>query len=346
MLCRVADSLFWLGRYIERAENTVRLVEVTHHSLLESESSSDDVSYSQWQPILASLGDQALFEKLYDDRSSYNASYFLTFDTENPSSVFNCIAAARENARMIRDQISTEMWETINGVYLYLKNTNAEEVCTELDFNFYLEIKKFTLLFQGIKEVTFNHKLGYEFLACGYELERADKTCRILDTKRHMDANQKKRDDTMDVAHWSAILRACSGFEAYHHEFAVRAYENNIARFLILSRDFPRSVLFCLRKLQAAIHAISGCPITHFSNEPERLVGMLVSNLQYIDPQNLKEEELHTLIEEIEDRLATIAIELRNKYMFSEITDPATEAEDEATEELEDSSQSQSQSEG
>lgn len=345
MLCRVADSLFWLGRYIERAENTVRLVEVTHHSLLESESSAEDISYSQWQPILASLGDQALFEKLYDDHSSYNVSYFLTFDTENPSSVFSCIASARENARMIRDQISTEMWETINGAFLYLKNTDADKVCTELDFNFYQEIKRYTLLFQGIKEVTFNHKLGYEFLTCGYELERADKTCRILDTKRHMDLGKETCDDTTDVAQWSAILRACSGFEAYHHEFAVRANENNIAKFLILSRDFPRSVQFCLRKLQAAIHAISGCPITHFSNEAERQVGMLVSNLQYITPESLKDEEMHDLIESIEERLATIAIALRDKYMFSEITDPATEAEDEATGELTGSQQSQTQSE-
>lgn len=326
MLCRVADSLFWLGRYMERAENTVRLVEVNHHSLLESESSTEDIDFEQWRPIIASLGDLPLFESLYEDEhTSYNASYFLTFDTENPSSVFSCIAAARENARMIRDQISIEMWETINKLYLYIKKADAKFICEELDFDFYHKVKDYTLLFQGIKEVTFNHKLGYEFLSCGYQIERADKTCRILDTRHHMAELQDESDATLENAQWSAILRACSAYEAYYHEFAAQTSENQIASFLMLSREFPRSVLFCLNRLQGAMHAISGCPTTHYSNNAERKVGMLLSKLNYMEPADLIDNGLTETIKEIEDTLGEIAIELRNEYMFSEITDPVTE---------------------
>jgi uncharacterized alpha-E superfamily protein len=324
MLCRVADSLFWLGRYMERAENTVRLVEVNQHSMLEQETTSDDKDYLSWRSLLSSLGDRKLFESLYETHSSYNVSYFLTFDKENPSSVLSCIAAARENARMIRDQISVEMWETINRMYLYLNNTDAEYVCRELDFNFYKRIKEFTLLFQGIKEVTFNHKLGYEFLTCGYEIERADKTCRILDAKRYL-RKLNSDDGAIENAQWSAVLRACSAYEAYHHEFAKQVAGNRIASFLLLSRDFPRSVLFCLNRLQMAMHAISDCPVTHFSNESERQIGVLISKLKYMTPDSLEASEVKKVIKEIETALSEITLEFCNEYMFSEITDPAKE---------------------
>ena len=325
MLCRVADSLFWMSRYIERAENTVRLVDVTLQSLLETAESSDELSYKHWSPILESLEDYELFENIYPEKTSNNAMYFLTFSKDNPSSVFNSISYARENARMIRDQISVEMWETINRLYLFLKNTDAEKVCNELSFDFFQKIKEYTLLFQGIKEVTFTHKLGYEFLSCGYYIERADKTCRILDTKRFMSKRNKKGDGVIDTAQWSAILRASSGYEAYFQEFTKRDDDQSITRFLLLSRDFPRSVLFCVTRLQKAVHAISGCPTSHYSNEVERRVGLLISELRYTDHQKLTTKATKKLIKSIENQLADIALELSSQYMFSEISDPAVE---------------------
>ncbi|MGJ8676678.1 MAG: alpha-E domain-containing protein [Akkermansiaceae bacterium] len=325
MLCRVADSLFWMSRYIERAENTVRLVDVTLQSLLETAESCDELSYKHWSPILESLGDHELFESIFPEKTSVDATYFLTFSVKNPSSVINCISYARENARMIRDQISVEMWETINRLYLFLKNTDAEKVCSELNFDFFQKIKEYTLLFQGIKEVTFNHKLGYEFLSCGYYLERADKTCRILDTKRFMNKRNVKDDGTLDSAQWTAILRASSAYDAYSQEFVRRGDHNSVTRFLMLSRDFPRSVLFCITRLQTAIHAISRCPISHYANEVERKVGMLISQLKYTDPEKLDRKQTKKLIKSIEDQLAEIAIALSDQYMFSEISDPSTE---------------------
>jgi len=325
MLCRVADSLFWMSRYIERAENTVRLVDVTLQTLLESEHGSEEISFSHWEPILTSLGDLELFESQHPEESSRDVTDFLTFSPKNPSSVFNCIAFARENARMIRDQISSEMWETINRMYLFLKNTNAEKVCSELNFDFFHKIKEFSLLFQGITEATFPHQLGYEFIICGRQIERADKTCRILDSKRHMRTSDYAQNDALDAAQWAALLRGCSAFEAYHRIYASEVTGDHVRNLLMLSRTFPRSVLFCVNRLQLAMHAISKCSITHFSNEAERKMGMLISRLNYANEKDLQDNKADKLIVDIEDALAEIAVELSNRYMFMEIVDPAVE---------------------
>lgn len=329
MLCRVADSLFWMSRYIERAEDTVRLVEVTLQTLLESEFARDDISYSHWKPLLASLGDQELFEAQYSERDSQKVTEFLSFSKENPSSVFSCIAAARENARMIRDQISSEMWETINRMYLYLKNTDAEKVCSELKFEFFEKIKEFSILFQGITESTFPHQLGYEFIMCGRQIERADKTCRILDTKRFMRTLSDNISDSLDDAQLAALLRGCSALEAYHRIFVSDIEEPNVHSFLLLSRDFPRSVLYCINRLQQSMHAISKCPTHQYSNEAERLTGLLLSQLNYANEAELQGDGATKMIEQVEEGLAKIAVALSERYMLSEIVDPAVETVEE-----------------
>lgn len=325
MLCRVADSLFWMSRYIERAENTVRLVDVTLQSLLESEHDNEEISYRHWTPILTSLGDLGLFESQHPGKSSREVTDFLTFSRNNTSSVFSCIASARENARMIRDQISSEMWETINRMYLFLKNTDAEKVCNDLSFDFFRQIKEFSLLFQGITEATFPHQRGYEFIICGRQIERADKTCRILDTKRHMRTPNQSDNDALDTAQWAALLKACSAFEAYHRIYVSEITGDHVRNMLMLSRHFPRSVLFCINKLQLAMHAISKCPITYYSNEAERRIGMLISRLNYANNQDLGHDKADKLIEDIEDALAEIAVELSKRYMLAEIHDPVAE---------------------
>lgn len=327
MLCRVADSLFWMARYIERAENTVRLVDVTLQTLLESEHTPDEDQYKHWSPILASLGDQALFESLYEDKSSTNITDFLTFNKENPSSVLQCISAARENARMIRDQISSEMWEVINRTYLWIKKQDPRKVCEDADYEFFQNIKEFSQLFQGLVDTTFPHQIGFEFVKIGANIERADKTCRILDAKRYMLQHSPAKDDALDNAQWAAILRGCSAHEAYLRVFVSDIEGDTVRDFLLRSRDFPRSVLYCLSRLQLALHAISKCPIANYSNEAERQLGKLIAKLNYANPTDLNGKEAHKLIESIENELGEIAVAISERYMFSEIVDPAEEIE-------------------
>ena len=322
MLCRVADSLFWLSRYIERAENTVRLVDVNHQTLLESEHNDEDVGYKHWEPSLFALKDLELFNALYTQKSSYNVTEFLTFNRQNPSSVQSCIAAARENARAIRDQISTEMWETLNKLYLFIKNSPAEDICGKIEFDFFARIKDFCHLLRGLIESTFPREIGYEYLVCGREMERADKTCRILDTKRHMPTILNAYEDALDSAQYAAILRSCTALEAFSQEYGSDLDAVPVRRFLLLSRTFPRSVLFCVQTLQRSMHAISGCPLSQYSNEAERLTGKLVSRLNYANTEDIEGDACEPLIDEIEALLQRIAAEFSRQYMGAEFWDP------------------------
>jgi len=326
MLCRVADSLFWMSRYIERAENTVRLVDVMHQTILESEHSNDDSGYAHWEPTLLTLDEKDSYEALYPKRSSFNVTEFLTFNERNPSSVLSCITSARENARTVRDQISTEMWETLNKLYLFIKRADSQMVCSESDFEFFAQIKEYSHLFRGILESTFPQDLGYEYVVCGREIERAAKTCQILDTKRFTSSFTGEPDDALDAVQFAAMLRSCTGFEAFHHEHGSDLDAVPVRQFLLLSHKFPRSALFCIRRLQAAMHAISNCSITHFSNEPERLTGRLVSRLSYALAVDVEGESGDRMIDEIEAELENIAIAFSRHYMRAEIHDPVIEA--------------------
>ena len=315
MLCRVADSLFWMSRYIERAESTVRLVDVTHQSLLESEHSDEDVGFRHWLPTLETLEDLSLYEELYEERSSSAVTEFLTFDPKNPSSVFSSIASARENARMVRDQISTEMWEALNKLYLFLKRADVKKICSEFDFAFFAQVKDYSHLFRGIVESTFPHDLGYDYVVCGLQIERAIKTCQILGTKRFMPSMLESSDDALDAVHYAAILRSSTGFEAFHHEHGSDLDSLPVRQFLLLSRLFPRSVLYSIQRLQAAMHSISACPLSHFSNEAERLTGRLLANLNYSIAADIAEEKGDALIEKIQSDLEEIAIAFSIQYM-------------------------------
>jgi len=329
MLCRVADSLFWMSRYIERAENTVRLVDVNLQILLETDGANSDNIATFWHPIIESTGDVSIFSKLYQSFDSRSVMEFLTFSRENPSSVISSIASARENARMIRDQISEDMWEIINRLYLFLKNTDPKKIWKSGPYEFYKEIREYSNLFQGVTESTFPHSVGYEFIQSGRFIERADKTGRILRAKIIMNDYWKKRGENnpLDAAQWLSVLRACSAEEAFQQMHSQRLEADDIVEFLVLSRYFPRSIRFSVNQMQKHIHAISGCPITHFSNEAERKCGILISKLNYCRIEEISGENTDKFLREIHGILDEIAVELNNRYMFFPIIDPATESD-------------------
>ena len=327
MLCRVADSLFWMSRYIERAENTVRLVDVNLQILLETDGANEDNTTTFWHPIIESTGDLPLYSQLFNDFGSRSVMQFLTFSRDNPSSVISCIASARENARMIRDQISEDMWEIINRLYLMLKNTDPRKIWNSGPYDFYKEIREYSNLFQGVTESTYPHQVGYEFIMAGKFIERADKTGRILRAKLLMDDFWGKRDESnpLDTAQWVSVLRACSAEEIYQQTFSQDVSALEVIEFLILSREFPRSILFCMNKLQQHIHAVSDCPITHYSNEAERQSGKLISTLNYCDVNEIAETGIFDFLLGIQSSLEKITIEFNKRYMFFPIVDPVAE---------------------
>ncbi|HMK21195.1 MAG TPA: alpha-E domain-containing protein, partial [Terriglobales bacterium] len=171
MLARIADSLFWLARYIERAEDTARILDVTFHTLLERGQQAYAV---RWEPILSMAGEAALFRRLYGEANAQNVFEFLEFSPNNPSSIVQCVTKARENARTIRDRISREMWEDLNGLYFTLGDFDPKEETAAGPHRFCARVIFGSHRFHGVTDATLPHDEGWEFLRVGWALERAE----------------------------------------------------------------------------------------------------------------------------------------------------------------------------
>jgi uncharacterized alpha-E superfamily protein len=318
MLCRVADSLFWMSRYIERAENTASVVNVHLQLLLDAGNSSEDL----WRPYLESSGDLALYTKAYGQLDDDRVLHFLCFDRDNPSSLLSCVMSARENARMIRDQIATEMWEVINRLYHHLRNHTHTLGDSGL-YELFRDVQETAHLFMGLTESTFPHEVGYEFIKMGRFIERADTTCRLLDTPvftqpEALPVNERLR-------YHSAILKATRAASAYRQRYKSELKTANIQQLLILSRDFPRSLLFCLSELQAAMHAVSGCAVLYYSNEAERLCGRLIAQVNYTSSAEWQSRGLSPFLDSVKEELSALTLALNDQYMFFPVVDPALE---------------------
>lgn len=304
MLSRVAESLFWLSRYIERADNIARLLDVNLNILLDFKDLNDARLVEHWEPIIRSTGDWELFKELYSTADSYSVTDFLTFNRTNPNSIISCLFSARMNARMIRDQISSEMWEAINENYLSLLSSNARNVWDRGPYEFYQEIKSFSHLFQGMTNSTYVHGDGFYFMQAGKYLERADKTSRILDIKYHiLLPSLQDVGGAVDIAQWSAVLRSCSAFEAYHRRYVTNVDSAKVAEFLVLSEDFPRSIRFCVGMVDRYLHHITSSQMGRFTNEAERTCGKLYYDLTFLRLEEIFASGLHEFLDYLQLRI-------------------------------------------
>src|SRR5215210_114547 len=186
MLSRVADSLYWLSRYIERAENTARILDVNLQVTLDSDHRSSDEERADWEPIIATLEDQKLFHSLYAVVNAEAVCEFVTSAKENPGSILSCVTRARENARTVREYISSEMWERINSLYLWLNSADARQLFEGSAIDFYRRVVDYSHQFHGTTNATLTHGEGWNFLQVGKYIERADSSSRILDLKYHI----------------------------------------------------------------------------------------------------------------------------------------------------------------
>ncbi len=300
MLSRVANSLYWLGRYFERAENTARLLDVNLQLLLDFEKLDDATLTEHWLSILASAGAAELFAKHYPKADSASVTEFMTFDAANPNSIVSCFAAARENARMIRDRISLDMWESVNDLHLFLKGPEARALWLSSPSEFYARIKNASHLFQGLTDATFPHDEGYNFIQLGRYIERADKTIRLLDLKYHiLLPSAADVGGAVDTAQWRAVLRCASALEAYRRFYVSEILPWKVAEFLLFSETFPRSVRHCLGQIDLYLRRISGTPVGQHNNEAERLCGRLVSELNYTSIDEVFRKGLHEFLSQI-----------------------------------------------
>jgi len=314
MLSRVAESLYWLGRYVERAENNSRILDVNLQLTLDMDHADHD-ERSAWQPILATLEDQTLFNKHYPTITGDGVCEFVTFAKENPHSIWSAVSRARENARTVREYISSEMWERINSLYLWLNSVAAQQLFSASAIDFYRHVVDYSHQFHGTTDATLTHGEGWNFLQFGKYLERADSVSRILDLKYHilLPSGEKVGGD-IDTLQWIAVLKSCSAFEAYRKLHTGQVSPASVAEFLILHDSFPRSIRFCITRLVQALHALSGCDLTHYTNEAERLAGRLGMDLNYVTINDIFQTGMHQYLDKIQLRLIEISGAMYKTY--------------------------------
>jgi len=301
LLSRVADAVYWMARYIERAENVARFIDVNHNLMLDLPRDYSD----QWQPIVDITGDRALFQKRYGEATQENVVRFLGFEPEYQNSIYSCIVAARENARSVRETISSEMWEQINGMYL-LVTAQTRKGLPEVLPEFCLQIRMACHLFQGITHDTMSHNEAWYFIQLGRRLERADKTSRMLDVKYFILLPSVTDVGTpYDDVQWTALLKSVTGFEMYRKKHG-RISPDRIVEFLLLDGEFPRAIRYSLVHADEALHAITGTPRGAFSCQSEQRLGLLRSEFDYTHVDAILRAGLHEFLDGLQTRMNAI----------------------------------------
>jgi uncharacterized alpha-E superfamily protein len=299
MLSRVADSIYWMSRYVERAENVARFIDVNLNLMLDSPEGVDQ----QWDPLVNTTGDHEDFERRFGRADAHSVIHFLTFDTENPNSILSCLRSARENARTVREIISSEMWLQLNKFYLMVTSAASQPANIGSAHEFFTEVKMASHLFSGVTDATMTHGEAWHFSRVGRKLERADKTSRMLDVKYYILLRSVEEVGTpLDDIQWAAVLRSASAFEMYRKQHG-RIAPKEVVNFLLLNREFPRAIHFCLLAARESMHAISGTPLGTFRNGPEKLLGQLCSDLSYTSVEEVIQQGVHEYVDDLQTRL-------------------------------------------
>ncbi|HWL10373.1 MAG TPA: alpha-E domain-containing protein [Planctomicrobium sp.] len=299
MLSRVAESIYWMTRYVERAENLARFIDVSLNLMLDQPESAEE----QWEPLLLAMGDQESFKAQHGNPGSENVIHFLVFDRNNPNSIISSLVSGRENARSVREVISSEAWERLNEFYHFVRDAmNEPRPAVELS-DFFAEVKNQSHLFNGTLDATMSHNKGWHFANLGRLLERADMTSRILDVKYYtLLPNLQDVGTTIDDLQWSSVLRSVSAFEMYrkrYHSISV----HRVVEFLTLDHTFPRAIQFCIEHADNSLHQISGSPSGMFRNSAEQQLGRLKAEFAYMDVGTIVQQGLHEFIDKLQTRL-------------------------------------------
>ena len=282
MLSRVADSLYWMARYLERAEHTTRLVDVNLNLMLDESSTSSD---HRWMRVLHALGRP---KRVKWDGNPYELARTLAIDTGHKSSVLSCIVAARENARHVREQISTEQWHRLNSLYLDVTRPEVKammqpEAASEAPSAFLQHVMEAVHQFQGVTDSTMTHGEGWHFIQVGRYLERATSIAMLLDAY-HADV-WAKRDRALignEYLEWMGLLRSATAFEAYCKVYTADLTPERILEFLLLNAEFPHSVRFSVEGMQSALRAIQERSGGARAEALTRLAGRMQATLAYV----------------------------------------------------------------
>lgn len=317
MLCRVASSVYWMSCYLERAENVARFIDVNLSTLLDLSMESD--LGNPWEPLIQITGDNKSFNERYEELNGENVMWFHTFDQKNPNSILSCLTFARENARTTRETIPSEMWEQINKLYLMVKYASKNESILQDPAPFFKSIKMDCHLFLGITESTMAHTEAWDFVQLGQLLERADKTSRILDVKYFLLLPRVDYvGSTLDKIQWAALLKSASALEAYRKKHR-QITPSDVAEFLILDCEFPRSIIFCLTQAYRSLFSITRSAGGELHNLPERRLGKLRAQLDFTTIEEIIQLGLHEYLDGFQLELNTVIDALHETYFEPQV---------------------------
>jgi len=301
LLSRVADSVYWMARYIERAENVARFIGVNLNLQIDLPLAPSQ----QWQPLIDTSGDAALFKDRFGSATQAKVIEYLAYDLDNPNSIASCLRFARENARSVRETISSEMWAQVNGMYLQIQ-TQRSLPEPERMLDVFREIRMGCHLFQGVTDSTMTHNEAWHFMRMGRKLERADKTSRLLDVKYFMLLPSVADVGTpYDDIHWSAVLKSVSGFEMYRKKYG-RITPADVVEFLVMDPEFPRAVRFCIKSASDSLHAITRTPSGAFRYRSEQLMGRLRAELDFASVEAVIRSGLHEYLDGLQLKMNEI----------------------------------------
>lgn len=315
MLSRVAESIYWMGRYVERAENTARLLDIAFRSTRELSVSfgADDGVPNGLLLVLAALGMESAYAERYGAVSEDGLAAFLVLDHDNPGSVVSCITAARTNARTVRESISTEMWEELNRTYLSLNRVTAAYLLIEGMHDFCRQIRLGSQLFQGVTDATMPYDEAWRFLQTGKHLERAGTTSRILVAHGGVLAQAQMRLLPEEVHRWLNLLRSVSAYEAYMRARPGGVQPRAVAEYLLLSQSFPRSVALGVRRAHEQLEAIEE-ELSLRREGPAVLAGALAARLRYTTVDDLAGGGLLALLPGVQAGITAIDQSVRQTY--------------------------------
>jgi uncharacterized alpha-E superfamily protein len=316
MLSRVASNLYWMSRYVERAENTARVLDVAWRmSLLARGSATQD---QEWFAPLNITGTLFPFAGRHNEVCAREVLHFMALDPENPSSIYACARQARENSRAVRGAITSEMWEVLNSTWLEMQQMDEDKMQARGISAFFDWVKERSHLFRGVTFGTMHRDDAYEFARLGTHMERADSTARILDVKYHiLLPSVKDVGGAVDYYQWSAVLRSVSAFESYRKVYRDVITPLKLAELLILRDDIPRSLRFCLRQVHETLGHVQNAQ----SGETLRRAGQVLSALQYGRISEIFAGGLHEYLTEFLQSMQDLSVHIQRSFFSASVVE-------------------------
>jgi uncharacterized alpha-E superfamily protein len=275
MLSRVADSLYWMSRYLERAEHTARLIDVDFQLRLDQ---SPEAGSDRWWRLLEALQAPPPEDGKID---ATTLTHILTLDKTNSSSIISCVAAARENLRQVREQCSSDMWEQLNRLYLQVNSTTSSEAWLLHSYVFFRAVREGAHLFQGVTDSTMSHGEGWQYIQLGRFVERTEEVARLIGAYfSRLPYSVDQAVESEEYLEWVGLLKSCAAFEAYCKKYTAEIRPLRVAEFLLLNPEFPHSVRFSVDKVHAALAAIAEFT-ERKAEQPVRLAGRLQATLSF-----------------------------------------------------------------